>query len=374
MKTRTRILVTVLICAAVLALLLLREAEPEPRYMLLFIGDGMGPAQREAAEAFAGRELVMNHLPVRGSTTTFASNQTITDSAAAATAMACGQKTANGVLGQTPEGTNLQTIAEQAAERGMRVGIVSSVSLDHATPAGFYAHVPSRDRYYEIGLQLAASGFDYFAGGGLVDPLGIKAVAKGYVPTATVAVVTAITNAGYTVVSKREDFEALVPGSGKVLAVHPRLDGAAMPYAADRQEGEPTLAEFTRKGIELLDNERGFFLMVEGGKIDWASHANDSARLLPEVVAFDAAVQAGVAFAEAHPYETLLIVTADHETGGLMIGEESGTLRWLTTGHTPQPVTTTAMGVGAERLAGEHDNTEIYRVMAEMLPTERRAN
>lgn len=291
-----------------------------PKYVFLFIGDGMALPQLNAAEIYLHaresddpgvRKLNITRMPHQGLTTTYAADSFITDSAAAGTALSTGFKANSGVIAMDPsKKESYETVAEIAKKRGMKVGIVSSVSIDHATPACFYAHEPSRKNYHEIGMQLAVSDFDYFAGGGLKKPLS----ADGKTDTYKVA-----EKNGFTVTRTREDFLALKPGVGKVFAVSPELDGdKALNYAID---GQPiTLEEFTRKGIELLDGPRGFFMMVEGGKIDWACHANDAVTTIKDTLAFDEAVAAGLEFAASHPEETLVVVTGDHETGGLSIG------------------------------------------------------
>ena len=170
---------------------------------------------------------------------------------------------------------------------------------------------------YEISMQLANSGFDFFAGGQL---LKHKSAEEGKPD----ALDTAKAN-GYTIAVGRDAFTALKPGAGKVIAMNESVDkDAAMYYAmdqaADPTKSHVTLAEYTAKAIELLDNPTGFFMMVEGGKIDWACHANDAAASIHDTLAFDDAVAEGVKFYEQHPDETLIIVTGDHETGGMTIG------------------------------------------------------
>ena len=286
------------------------------KYIFLFIGDGMGIAQKMATEAITGEKLALDTLPIQGVTTTQANNRFIVGSAAAATAMSSGQITNIGMIGMAPDSSHVKTIAEMARDRGQKVGIVSSVSIDHATPAAFYAHVPKRSQYHYIDHDLADSGFDYFAGGGLKDPKGTR---KGV--EARGDAFKAIKKAGYTVTSTRKDFEKLSKRSGKVLAYNEWLqDSGATPYEIDRRAEDISLAEFTAKGIELLDNPNGFFMMVEGGKIDWACHANDAKAAVMDTVAFDEAVQEALAFYKKHPSETLIVVTGDHETGGLTLG------------------------------------------------------
>jgi alkaline phosphatase len=246
---------------------------------------------------------------------TYDASSIITDSASAGTAIATGNKTASGVINMDPGKTiKFKTIAEYAKELGWKVGIVSNVSLDHATPAAFYAKALSRGDMYEIGVQLAASGFDYFGGGGLAQPKG----KKGDQPD----VVELAKKAGYTIVNDPAAFKALKPVAGqKVLAMNATLqDSMAMPYEIDRADDDLALADYVSKGIELLDNPKGFFMMVESGKIDWACHANDAAASIGDTLAFDTAIAKAVAFQKKHPKDTLIIVTGDHETGGMSIG------------------------------------------------------
>lgn len=299
--------------------------ESAAKYVFLFIGDGLGVAQRNSAELYLAAQLpagsrpedaklVMNSLPEQGMITTYDLTSVIPDSASTATAMASGHKTASGVIGMDPTGQIVyQNFSELAAENGWRVGIISSVSLDHATPAAFYAHQRSRSQMYDISMQLANSGYDFFAGGQLKQP---NSKEEGQ-PN---AIATAEEN-GYTVVYGREGLESLTPGAGPAIAFSERVDSdAAMYYTLDQDEDDLTLAEFTAKAIEMLEGPEGFFIMVEGGKIDWACHANDAAASIHDTLALDDAVAEAVAFYEDHPSETLIIVVGDHETGGMTIG------------------------------------------------------
>ncbi|MGA2402343.1 MAG: alkaline phosphatase [Syntrophobacteraceae bacterium] len=303
------------------------EADSRAKYVFLFIGDGMGIAQRNSAEIYLAREkglsrpegakLVMNTFPAQGMDTTYDLTSVIPDSASTATAMASGHKTSSGTIGMDTEAKiSYENIAEAAKKKNWKVAILSTVSLDHATPAAFYAHVASRRQMYDISMQLANSGFDYFAGGQLLEPVDKKDPAK---PN---AIETAKKN-GYTVAVGREEFQALKPGLGKVIAMNKIVDrDAAMYYTLDQRDSKDhvTLAEYLSKGIELLDNPNGFFMMVEGGKIDWACHANDAASSIRDTLALDEAVARAVSFYEKHPTETLIVVTGDHETGGMTIG------------------------------------------------------
>ncbi|MGE4470895.1 MAG: alkaline phosphatase [Desulfovibrio sp.] len=291
------------------------------RYVFFFIGDGMGLPQRAATAEYLNRRLVMDGFPAQGITTTMAADRFITGSAASATALCTGVKTNIGYIGMDPQLRPMKTIAEMARDQGMKVGIVSSVSIDHATPAAFYAHVKSRSMYHEIDHALVESGFDFFGGGGLKDPRGERQRQKN--PDAPVlgdALAKARDN-GYRYVNDKAAFQALTPEDGKVIAVNEWLqDGGALPYVLDMTENDITLPEFTSKAVEMLDNEQGFFLMVEGGKIDWACHANDATSAVTNNASFDEAVQVAVDFAQAHPDETLIVVTGDHECGGLTLG------------------------------------------------------
>jgi len=296
------------------------EETVRAKYVFLFIGDGMAIPQINAAEAYlaAGetapgvRQLSFTRFPAGGLTTTYAADAYITDSASAGTAIACGYKTDSGVISMDSSRTqSFPTIAEMAKAAGMKVGIVSSVNLDHATPAVFYAHNASRNNYYELNMTMANSDFDYFAGG---------MVRTSKTPKGEKSAHDVMAERGFTMVSDRASLEALKPGAGQVYAYNTGFAAEALDYVMDMDENDITLAEFTRKGIELLENDRGFFMMVEGGKIDWACHANDAAASIHNTIAFDKAVQEAEAFARKHPGETLIIVTGDHETGGLALG------------------------------------------------------
>ena len=199
-------------------------------------------------------------------------------------------------------------------QKEYKVGVITTVNLNHATPAAFYAHQASRKNYYDISMELIESGFDYFAGGGLLDVEG-----KADAPKENAYTVAA--NAGYKVIQTQAEAEALTAEDGKAIIVAETLaDDDAMSYDIDAAEGEWTLKDYVDKGIEVLDNETGFFLMVEGGKIDWACHANDAGTTIHDTIALSEAVESAIAFYNEHPDETLILVTGDHETGGLTIG------------------------------------------------------
>lgn len=285
-----------------------------PKYIFLFIGDGMASPQRMVADEFARHaghdRLVINKMPYHGTTRTSSTSSLVTDSAASGTAIACGEKTYNGAIGVANDRKReLESIAVVAKKNGRKIGIVTTVVINHATPAAFYANRASRNLYYEIGLDMIKSDFDYFAGAGVAQADNKKSGEyKGNINDLAA-------QAGYKVIRRGNEFKALKPGSGKILV------NANIPYAIDTNAKDPfTLDKLTAKGIELLDNPKGFFMMVEGGKIDYAGHANDAATNLREVLAFDDAVKVAMDFAKKHPGETLIIVTGDHETGGMTMG------------------------------------------------------
>lgn len=288
-----------------------------PKYVFLFIGDGMSTPQRMVAEEFSRATgtgpLAMNALPYQCTTRTRAANAVITDSAAAATAIACGEKANNGALGITPDGRRLESVAELAKKRGMKVGILTTVPIVHATPAGFYAHRTSRGDSYGIALDLLASKFDFFAGGGVYDKFDDTSHAEYRGNVFDLAA-----RDGYAVVRDKASFAALKPGCGKVWGVFAK---DALVYAIDgRTAKQPELSTMVEKAIELLDGPQGFFIMAEGGALDWGAHANDAATVLREAVSLDQAVKVALAFQRRHPAETLVVTTGDHETGGMAMG------------------------------------------------------
>ena len=326
----------------------------QPKYVFFFLGDGMSSSQIQATEAYLTtynggsatlaedllkpeNRLNMTKLPVQGMQTTYDAHALMTDSASAGTAFACGVKTMSGVIGMDETKTiSYKSIAQLAAESDKKVGIISSVSLDHATPASYYASVPSRGQMNNIATQMANSGYAFFGGGGLVSPTG----PKGGDDTSNNVWDLLSTN-GYTVLDNREAIMTLKASpQDKVVCINPWLqDSAAMPYAIDRPATNVSLREMTEVAIACLTTSHrgrhgrhgsrngGFFLMVEGGKSDWACHANDAVATINDLLAFDDAIGAALAFYKQHPHETLIVVTGDHETGGMSVGH-------ATTGYT----------------------------------------
>lgn len=303
-----------------------------PRYIFLFIGDGMSYPQIQVtnyymtALGFNGKtpniltsqnNLAFMDFPVAGSIQTYDSTSFAPDSSSTATAMATGHKTYSSYLGVAENGfEELETIAEKLkSQMNYKIGIVTSVPLNHATPGAFYAHQSSRSKYFAIGNELIKSGFDYFAGGDLLQA----------VPLTGPNLYDTATKAGYKLVRTQAEAEALTQADGKVIVIGEHLGGSdiadgALNYEIDRAENEWALADYVSKGIEMINNDTGFFMMVEGGKIDWAGHCNDPATAVHEVMAFNNAVLEAVKFYNEHPEETLIVVTGDHETGGMSLG------------------------------------------------------
>ena len=294
--------------------------DAQPKYVFMFIGDGMSSPQINSAQIYNGcnepglidlKELTFTQFPVVGLQYTQDATSFAPDSASTATSLSSGFKTHSGVIGMgIDKVTKGTTIAEMLRDKGWKIGIVSTVTINHATPAAYYAHVASRNDYYEIGLQMAASDFDYFAGGSV-----------NQADNGDKSIYEVLEDNGYLVTNDRDTILSLNADSGKVYAYSPVLqDDGAMMYAIDAEEDQLQLKDFVRKGIDVLDNETGFFMMVESGKIDWAGHANDAVANIHDTLAFDEAIQVAVDFAKNHPDETLIIVTGDHETGGMTIG------------------------------------------------------
>ncbi len=297
-------------------------SDASPKYIFMFIGDGMSSPQTNAAQVFGGvnepgrielDKLTFTQFPVVGIQYTQDSTSFCPDSASTATSLSSGYKTHSGVIGMgVDKMTAGVTIAEKLRDqKDYKIGVVSTVTLNHATPAAYYAHVASRNSYYEIGLQMAASDFDYFGGGSLLsaDEEGKENLYK------------VMEDNGYLVTNDRDEILSLNAESGKVYAISPVLqDDGAMKYAIDANDSELQLKDFVRKGIDVLYNDNGFFFMIESGKIDWAGHANDAVANIYDTLAFDEAIEVALEFAFNHPDETLIVVTGDHETGGMTIG------------------------------------------------------
>lgn len=297
----------------------------QAKYVFYFIGDGMGVNQVNGAEMYLAEQegrigvkpLLFTTFPAGTMATTFSATNSVTDSSAAGTALATGEKTYNGAVSMDDDKNVLSTVAERAKKAGRKVGIATSVSVDHATPAAFYAHQPNRSRYYEIALDLPKAGFDFYAGSGFLKPT--TTADKKEAPN----VFPIIEEAGYTIARGLDEYKEKAADAKKMILIQKEgAEPSCLPYAIDHEEGDLTLPEITESAVTFLSkgNKKGFFLMVEGGRIDWACHSNDPVTVFEEVIDLDNAVRVAYEFYKKHPKETLIVVTADHETGGMGLG------------------------------------------------------
>ena len=308
----------------------------EIKYVFYFIGDGMGANQVLGAEMYRsaiqgeplGRvQTLMTTFPYSGHASSYSKSNGITDSAAAGTCLATGVKTTNGTLGLDEKGARLTTIAEELKAQGWGIGIMTTVAIDHATPGAFYGHVESRNDYYTIGQQLSESKFDFFGGAGFHYPQGKK-------DNKEVNLYRLAEENGYVIAHGYEEglVESQKSKVERLILVQKDDDQGAkhgdnLRYAIDRKEGDLTLAQIVSTAIPFLDSRyERFFMMVEGGMIDYACHGDDAATAIGEVWDMDEAMRVAYAFYEAHPDETLIVVTADHETGGMALGNSDYTL------------------------------------------------
>ncbi len=289
------------------------------KYVFYFIGDGMGLVQAQLADEYLksqyGRDtgLCFIKFPSRSFVTTYADNRLITGSAAAGTALASGHKTSIGTIGKNTDRTcDLKSVSVLCASSGMKTGVLSSVFINHATPASFYAHTDSRNNYYEIGMQIPASGIDFLAGGSILQSKG----ADGNLPD----VYASADKAGYGIPGSLAEISTLSKDKKVLFTTDKAFGTDILTYRINRSASDASLADLTAKAIEHLTNPSGFMIMVEGGAIDWACHENDAAAAIQETIDMDLAVREALAFYKAHPNETLIVVTADHETGGMALG------------------------------------------------------
>ena len=307
-----------------------------PKYVFVFVGDGMSYPQIQSAAYYAGKDaggivdvvknsenpgdspemkaLSFYQFPIAGSASTYDATSFAPDSASTATSIFTGYKTHSSSINvDITKKIKYRTIAEQLRDqKKWKIGVISTVNLNHATPAATYAHQASRKSNYPIGLELVESNFDYFAGGALMEPQDKNKDKTSIYELAT--------NAGYKVCFNQKSASNLENGDKGIIIAQTLADSDSMSYDNDRKDGEWSLRDYVRKGIEVLDNKTGFFMMVEGGKVDWACHANDARSSIADTLALSEAVEEAIAFYNKHPKETLILVTADHETGGLTIG------------------------------------------------------
>lgn len=355
-------------------------ANTRTKNIILFIGDGMGTEHRKAARWFVAGEtgkLSMDNMSARGVLFTRSANSTITDSAAAATAMATGFKTNNGVIALDANLNFVSTILEEAISQGKSVGLVTTTQVTHATSAAFASHIEDRNLMTEIAEQMLITGPDILLGGGEDEFLPMYengCYSKAGERDDGRNLINEAIASGYVYVCDYNSFDLIDPSSKFKLIGLFSDEGMVRPFS-------PSLVEMTQKSINILSkNQYGFFLMIEAGQIDWASHDNDAVNAILDTVGLDEAVEVAKQFA-AQENETLIIVTADHETGGMAVsslpsgqaGEDGpfstpdGSLfyvNWSTTGHTEAYVPVTSLGPSSYKLTGIKDNTYIYDVMS----------
>ena len=396
-----------LLVAAVAIMAVSCGKEKQAKYVFYFIGDGMGFSHISLTEGYkatvegkTGNEpLCFTQFPVMGMATSYSANKYITCSSAAGTALATGTKTNNGMLGTAPDSSNLTAISYKIHKAGIPVGVTTSVTIDHATPGAFYANSTARSDYYSIGEQLATSGFEFFGGGGFYGAKDKREAEKSLYDLAA--------ENGYSIAYGIDEYAAAKEGAEKMILFQKmEKRNNDLPYVTERQEGDLELPQVVEKAIDFLDNSNGFFLMVEGGKIDWAAHSNDLAGTIFEMLDFDQAIAVAYEFYKKHPQETLIVVTADHETGGVTLGRQKGyvydlsvvkqaekatedtdvsnymndiskdslsvvaKIGWTTTSHTGGAVPVFAVGAGSGMFAGRQDNTDIPKKICKALGVE----
>lgn len=296
------------------------KKEPQAKYVFYLIGDGMGINEVAGAELYnqaTGKgpdQVNFRHFPVVTFVNTFSASSLVTDSAAGGTALSTGTRTYNGALGVDSDRNYISNIAEWAKASGAGVGVATSVGINHATPASFYAHVNDRNSYDAISRQLISSNVDFAAGAGFLTERKTGLDAVFYEQEAR--------GEGIKVFHGVEDFKNVSTSYDRVICLGGENLGE-LPYAVDRKEGDTALSDFVSTGIDYLYGryeDEGFFFMIEGGKIDYAGHNDDAVSCFQEVNDLAAAIDVVLAFYQEHPDETLIVVTADHETGGLMLG------------------------------------------------------
>ena len=325
----------ILLTATLLLVALTAFAAGRAKYVFYFIGDGMGVNQVNGTETYMAalegrigtKSLLFTTFPQTALITTYSGTNGVTDSAAAGTALATGKKTKNHALGMLADGqTVIYSVAQWAKDAGAAVGVTTSVSVDHATPAAFYAHVPERSSYYAVGKDLIRADYDFYAGSDFMEPTSEKAKGEG-------TLYEQCSKAGYVIARGYADYQKKFKKGQKMLLLQTEAasqrERKSIPYALDRTANDLTLAQITEAAIQSLtaQEKEGFFLMVEGGKIDWACHSNDAGNVFHEVMDMDKAIQVAYKFYEQHPDETLIVVTADHETGGIVLGRGPYELR-----------------------------------------------
>jgi len=340
-----------------------------PRNLIIFIGDGMGVSHVYAAMTVSGNEMTFPFFPATGFSITHSGNSYSTDSAAGGTAIATGEKTDNRFISMRPDSTILVTLLEHARRNGRSTGVISTSSLTDATPASFVSHVPLRYMYREIAAQYPNGAAELFAGGGRnffeagVDSAGNRIESTD--------VVKALEASGYDVVYSLEEFVA--SDAGRIAGLMSDND---MPRLFEGRDPD-YLARSTEKAIEVLSKNRsGFVLMVEGSEIDDAGHSASTTMVTEEVLDMDRAVKVAYDFAR-RTGNTLIVVTADHETGGMSITDGDTSRREVSAhfgikGHSGVMVPVFAYGPGAMAFTGVQDNTELFHDFVRLLSLDRK--
>ena len=304
-------------------------AEGQVKYVFYFIGDGMGVNQINVTETYLAalkgkigfEPILMSSFPVVGLVNTYSATNGVTDSAAGGTALACGKKTKNGAIGVLEDlETPCTSIAAWAQKAGAAVGVATTVAITHATPASFYGHQRSRNMYYELGQDLCKSGYDFFAGADFHKP---------YTKEGEPSLREQAKSAGYTILTGGyKEYQKKGRKADKLIMlqsdkVNEKLDSDHLPYALDQTKDDLTLEQIVRAGINFLMSKQknGFFFQIEGGMIDYACHRNDAANAINEVLDMDKAVKVAYEFYQQHPDETIIVISADHETGGIVMGK-----------------------------------------------------
>ncbi len=308
------------ILGTLILLLVVTTGIAKPKYIFYFIGDGMGPSHVLATELYLGelqgvigrpQKLVFTQFPESAFVTTFSASNGVTDSAASGTALSTGSKTNNGRIGKDAEGNDVYSVARTAKNCGMAVGVATTVCINHATPSAFYAHNVDRNNYNEIAQWMLDADYDFYAGGDAKCTAEQRSDLYGRAQ-----------KQGYAIARGYDDYKAKA-GKAEKMMLYQKNVAEEVPYAIDRTADDLTLAQITKAGIDFLSKKsgkEGFFMMVEGGKIDYASHRDDAATMIHEVLDFNAAISEAYEFYKKHKDETLIIVTADHETGGIVLG------------------------------------------------------
>ena len=317
-----------LCCTFVAAFLAISAfAESQVKYVFYFIGDGLGVNQINVTETYQAalkgkigfEPILMSSLPVVGMVNTYSATNGVTDSAAGGTALASGHKTKNGAIGVLEDlETPCTSIAAWAQKAGKAIGVATTVSITHATPASFYGHQPRRQMYYELGQDLCKSGYDFFAGADFNKP---------YTKEGEPSLHEQAKAAGYTIVKGYKEYQKKGRKADKLILLqsdkqNEKLNSEQVPYGIDQTKDDLTLEQIVRAGINYLTskNKDGFFFAIEGGLIDWACHRNDIGNVVNEVLDMDKAIKVAYEFYQQHPDETIIVISADHETGGLVMG------------------------------------------------------